>query len=33
MRVARIAHAHVPERIEHTEPRQRAVGGNEVINE
>jgi hypothetical protein len=33
MRVARIAHADMPERIEHIEPRQRAVGGDEVINE
>ena len=33
MRIARIAHADMTEGIEHVEPRQRAVGGDEVVDQ
>ena len=33
MRIARVAYADMAEGIEHAEPSQRAIGGDEVIDE
>jgi len=33
MRIARIAHADMAERVEHAETRQRPIGGDEIVDQ